>query len=116
MAAHPVLSCIPLVLLGYGHAACIDKTVALLLSLWLSIGGGAFKTLEDTHTGVEAGIPSIDNVLSHFAAVIKRHVSDVLPLVATVHACSRLASLLGWCRVWVQVGRTSVANLSILQF
>ena len=29
---------------GYGHVSCIDKTMALLLSLWLSCGGGAFKT------------------------------------------------------------------------
>ena len=37
----------PLVLLGYGHVACMDKTTALLLSLWFSCGGGAFKTFED---------------------------------------------------------------------
>ena len=65
----------PLVLLGYGHVASKNKTMELLLSLWLSCGGGAFKTFEDvllsirstsTDMGIEAGIPSIDNVLSHF--------------------------------------------------
>ena len=70
-----LLSLVPLVLLCYGHAACFDKTMALLLSLWLSCGFGAFKTFEDvlfsirsitTDIDVEAGIPSIDNVLSHF--------------------------------------------------
>ena len=42
-----LLSLMPLVLLGCGHVAYIDKTMALLLSLWLSCGGGAFKTFED---------------------------------------------------------------------
>ena len=42
-----ILSLFPLVLLGYGHVVCIGKTIALLLSLWLSRGGGAFKTYED---------------------------------------------------------------------
>ena len=37
----------PLVLLGYGHVACIDKTFALLPSLWLSCGFGTLKTFED---------------------------------------------------------------------
>ena len=67
--------------------------MALLLSLWLSCGGGAFKTFEDvlfsirsltTDTSVEAGIPSNDNVLSHFAAVVKRRDSG------TFQAFSRL--------------------------
>ena len=62
----------------------VQTTVALLPSLWLSCGGGAFKTFEDvflpirsitTDMSVEAGIPSIENVLSHFAAVVKRRVS-----------------------------------------
>ena len=38
-----LLSLMPLVLLDCGHVACIDKTMALLLSLWPSCGG-AFKT------------------------------------------------------------------------
>ena len=91
----------PLVLLGKGRVACIDKTMSLLLSLWLSCGDGAFKTFEDvllsiksitTDMGVDAGIPSTDNVLSHFAAVIKRRVSDtfqayssLLPRCVHVH-------------------------------
>ena len=31
----------PLVLLGYWHVACMDKTMALLQSLWLACGGGS---------------------------------------------------------------------------
>ena len=59
-----LLSLMPLVLLGCGHVPFIDKTLALLLSLWLSCGGGAFKTFEDvlfsirnitTDMGVETG-------------------------------------------------------------
>ena len=89
-----LLSLMPSVLLGYGHVACIERTVALLLSLWLSCGGGVFKTFEDvlfsiqelvtTDVGVEAGIPSTDKVVSHFAAVVKRRVSG------TCQAYSRL--------------------------
>ena len=104
------ISTVPLVLLGYGHVACIDKTMALLLSLWLSCGGGAFKTFEDvllsirsitTDIGVEAESPSIDNVLSHFAAVVKRSVpgsfqtySRLLPQCVHVH---------GWLHLWSAV-------------
>ena len=56
--------------------------------------------------GVVARIPSIENVLSHFAAVVKRRVSGTFqayfPLAATVRACSRLASPLGWSdQVWL---------------
>ena len=90
-----LLSLMPPVLLGYGHVACADTTMALLPSLWLSYSGGAFKTFEDvllsirsitTDMGVEAGIPSIDNVLSHCRkAPFFRHVSSVLPIVVTVH-------------------------------
>ena len=42
-----ILSFFLLVLLGFGHVACIGKTNALLLSLWLSCGGGAFKIYQD---------------------------------------------------------------------
>ena len=112
MAAHPgwLLSLMPLVLLGYGHVACIDKTMALLLSLCLSCGGGALKTFEDvllsirsiiTDMGVEAGIPSIDDVLSQFAAVVKRRVSG------TFQAYSRLmprcVHVHDWHHLWAGV-------------
>ena len=76
-----LLSLMPLVLLGYGHGACTDETMVLGLSLWLFCCYGASKTFEDvllsirsitTDMGVEAWIPSIDNVLSRFAAVVRR--------------------------------------------
>ena len=84
--------------------------MALLPSLWLSCGGGAFKTFEDvflpirsktTDMSVEAGIPSIENVLSHFAAVVKRCVSG------TFQAFSRLlprcVQVNDWHHFWAGV-------------
>ena len=84
--------------------------MALLPSLWLSCGGGAFKTFEDVFLpirsktkdmSVEAGIPSIENVLSHFAAVVKRRVSG------TFQAFSRLlprcVQVHDWHHFWAGV-------------
>ena len=84
--------------------------MALLPSLWLSCGGGAFKTFEDDFLpirsktkdmSVEAGIPSIENVLSHFAAVVKRRVSG------TFQAYSRLlprcVQVHDWHQFWAGV-------------
>ena len=65
-------SLMPLVLLGYVHVACTFEDVLL-----------SIRSLT-TDMGNEAGIPSIDNVLSHFGAVIKRSVSG------TFQAYSRL--------------------------
>ena len=85
----PILDPIVAVGLAGPWARGLWTTMALLPSLWLSCGGGVFKTFEDVllpirHMGVEAGIPSIDNALSHVAAVMKRHVSS------TFQAYSRL--------------------------
>ena len=54
-----------------------------------------------TDVGVEAGIPRIDNVLSHFAAVVKRRVSG------TFQAYSRLlprcVRVHDWHHLWAGV-------------
>ena len=96
-----ILSWVPLVFLGYGHVACIDMTMALLLP---------FKTFEDvllsirsttTDINIKTGIPSIDNVLSQFAAVIMRSVSG------TFQAYSRLlrrcVHVHDWHHLWTGV-------------
>ena len=97
----------PLVLLGYEHVACVDKTKALLQSLCFSCGGGASKTYEDvlrsissitTDMGVEAGIPSIDDVLSHFAAVIWRILSGTFQ--AYTRSLQRCVHVHDWHHLW----------------
>ena len=83
--------------------------MALWLLLLLSCGGGAFMTYEDVFLsirsisidmGVETGMSNHrQRLLTHrgcHKALCFRHVSGLLPFVATLRAYSRLASLVGW--------------------
>ena len=89
--------------------------MALLLSVWLPCGGGAFKTCEDVHLsiwsittdiGVEAGSPCIDNVLSHFAAVVKRRVSGTFQ--AYLRLLPRCVHVRYWHHFWAGVIKCAI--------
>ena len=92
--------------------------MALLLSLWLSCGGGGFRTFEDvllsvrsitTDMGVEARVSSIDNVLSHFAAVVKRRVSGTFQVYSRL--LPRCVHVHDWHALWAGVIKCGFAGV-----